>query len=62
MPTAEYRCPQCDHRFSRTILRGEAATPARCPHCGKADVIARQPASGLFDGIANFSDLAKDTS
>ncbi|MBI9086332.1 MAG: zinc ribbon domain-containing protein [Desulfobacterales bacterium] len=61
MPTVEYQCPQCDHRFSRVALRGEAEPPAKCPNCGAVDVTAFRGASSLFDGIANFSDLAKDT-
>ncbi len=62
MPTTEYVCLECGHRFSRLFLRGEPAVAANCPECGTvAGVEPSRGASGLFDGIANFSDLAKDT-
>ena len=61
MPTIDYSCPCCGHSFKRVTLRGEMPPPAVCPRCKAPDVKPLQGPAGLFDGIAPFSDLAKDT-
>ena len=40
MPTYEYRCKDCGHRFDvlyRSISAAEEAAQPRCPECGSAD-------------------------
>jgi hypothetical protein len=44
------------------VLRGEEDRPANCPHCKAREVKPAQGPESLFDGIAGFSSLAKDTS
>lgn len=61
MPTVEYRCPQCRHVFSRVVLRGDEDLPVACPACAAAGVRPDKGPASLFEGIANFSRLAKDT-
>lgn len=61
MPTSEFYCHRCKHRFQRLFFRGEEPEVARCPDCGRL-VAAKSPrAERLFDGIADSSPLAKDT-
>ena len=62
MPTIDYTCQHCGHRFTRVALRGEEAPPLPCPQC-RTPAAARpaKDAASLFDGIAPFSSLAKDT-
>lgn len=62
MPKIEYRCPQCGNRFEQLIFRGDPSPRiARCPRC-KRDTAERIDApEPVFDGIAGFSTLAKDT-
>jgi putative FmdB family regulatory protein len=61
MPTIEYQCLNCGHVFNRTVLKGDAPGSAACPKChrGKAKPSTQSPR--LFEGIASFSTLAKDT-
>ena len=61
MPTIDYTCQDCGHRFSRVVLRGEEAGPQPCPECRTPDARPAKKATGLFDGIASFSSLASDT-
>jgi putative FmdB family regulatory protein len=61
MPIIDYTCRQCDHRFQRVVLQGDRPLPAPCPKCKNTSVPPDKPTTGLFKGIANFSDLAKDT-
>lgn len=61
MPKIEYRCPQCGHRFEQLAFRGEEPRFTRCPEC-RSDTAERVDApEPVFDGIAGFSSLAKDT-
>lgn len=62
MPKIDYTCPHCDRSFQRVVLRGEEDHPAVCPHCKARDVKPAKGPESLFDGIASFSTLAKDTS
>jgi len=62
MPTIDYTCPHCGRSFQRVVLRGEEGRPATCPHCKARDAKPSKGAESLFDGIAGFSSLAKDTS
>ncbi|MEJ2158338.1 MAG: hypothetical protein P8X96_23675 [Desulfobacteraceae bacterium] len=61
MPTVEYKCPRCEHAFKRTILKGNVAGSAACPKCHHDKVKPATQSPRLFDGIASFSTLAKDT-
>ncbi len=61
MPTIEYTCQHCGHRFTRVALRGEEIPPLPCPQCRTPDARPAKDAASLFDGIAPFSSLAKDT-
>ena len=61
MPNVEYHCRQCGRTFQRVVLRGEENRPAACPHCKARDAKPAKVAESLFDGIASFSTLAKDT-
>ena len=61
MPTIDYTCPGCGHGFQRVILMGETPPPATCPRCKAPEVPPVRRSAGLFDGIAPFSGLAKDT-
>ncbi len=62
MPTIDYTCAHCGRSFQRVVLRGEEDRPATCPHCKARDAKPAQGPESLFDGIAGFSSLAKDTS
>jgi putative FmdB family regulatory protein len=62
MPTIDYTCSHCGHSFQRVILKGEEDRPVTCPHCKARDAKPVKGAESLFDGIASFSTLAKDTS
>lgn len=57
----EYKCPQCGLSFSRVVLRGDEDVPASCPACAAAGVRPDKGPASLFEGISNFSSLAKDT-
>jgi putative FmdB family regulatory protein len=61
MPTADYTCPRCRHRFQRTVLRGEEDEPAPCPQCRQPRVKPSRGPASLFGGIAPFSRLNEDT-
>ena len=61
MPSIEYTCQDCSHEFRAVVLRGEEDAPARCPKCHSRRVRRAVSAKSLFDGIAGFSDLARDT-
>ena len=60
MPKLEYHCEQCGHNFERVTLHGDQAAPVRCPKCGGDQVKSAKGPISLFNGIANFSSLAKD--
>jgi hypothetical protein len=57
----DYTCRNCRHTFSRLVLRGEEEGPAVCPQCRNPRVLPTRASAGLFDGIASFSSLSKDT-
>ena len=61
MPTCEYRCKACGHSFSRLVFRGDEAETETCPACGCREAVKAPQAESLFDGISNFSTLARDT-
>ena len=42
-------------------MRGDRVEPATCPNCGLTAVPPVRGPDALFEGIAGFSDLAKDT-
>jgi putative FmdB family regulatory protein len=61
MPTIDYTCPQCSHRFKRMVMRGDPVEPAPCPVCGMTAVPPSKGPEALFEGISGFSKLAGDT-
>jgi putative FmdB family regulatory protein len=61
MPTIEYKCQHCGHAFNRTILKGDEPGSEPCPKCHHEKVKPSMQSPGLFEGIANFSTLGKDT-
>jgi putative FmdB family regulatory protein len=61
MPTIDYTCPQCGHRFTRVVMRGDPVEAVTCPACRTAAVPPGKGPEALFEGIAGFSDLAGDT-
>lgn len=61
MPTIEYKCPHCGLAFNRTILKGEEPGSETCPQCRHGEVNPATQSPRLFEGIASFSTLAKDT-
>jgi len=61
MPTVEYQCRECEKAFSRVVLHGEEKNFAVCPLCRRKTARPLNPKSGLFNGIANFSNLSTDT-
>ena len=61
MPTIDYTCPECGHRFKRVVMRGDPIEALPCPQCHGAAASPGKSPKALFDGIAGFSDLAKDT-
>jgi len=42
MPTYEYRCNECGHRFEAWLRSLDSAAPEECPNC-KAPQIRRVP-------------------
>ncbi|GBC60463.1 zinc ribbon domain-containing protein [Desulfonema ishimotonii] len=62
MPKYEYNCPTCGHYFEKIAFMGDEDLPVPCPECGRKEVRRLTSAAGLFNGIANFSALAKDHS
>jgi putative FmdB family regulatory protein len=61
MPYIEYSCQHCGHAFSRMILEGETPSIEICPKCHRGKVKPAMQAPRLFEGIAGFSALSKDT-
>jgi putative FmdB family regulatory protein len=61
MPIIEYKCPHCGHSFNRMILKGDEPGSETCPECHRGKVKPPTQYPRLFEGIANFSTLAKDT-
>jgi len=61
MPTIDYTCQHCGHGFERVVLRGEEPRPVVCPRCKAPDAQPKRGYTGLFNGIAPSSSLAKDT-
>lgn len=61
MPKIDFKCPLCNHRFTRVVLRGEEGAASACPECGRSVKPEAQRPESLFDGIAGFSTLSKDT-
>ncbi|MEJ2641118.1 MAG: zinc ribbon domain-containing protein [Desulfosarcinaceae bacterium] len=61
MPSIDYTCPQCGHRFKRVVMRGDPVEAAPCPECGRSAVKPGKGPETLFEGIAGFSKLAGDT-
>ena len=61
MPTIEYHCAKCAHTFERVVFRGDEEQPGPCPKCKSTEVKPSLKAESLFNGIAHFSSLAKDT-
>ncbi|MEZ4529132.1 MAG: FmdB family zinc ribbon protein [Desulfobacterales bacterium] len=61
MPKLEYTCPKCGHSFQQLVFRGDEAQPVLCPKCGTSEVRSAKTPAGLFDGIASFSSLSRDT-
>jgi putative FmdB family regulatory protein len=61
MPTIEYKCHHCGHAFKRTIMKGDETGSENCSECHRGKVKPSTQSPGLFEGIANFSTLAKDT-
>ena len=61
MPTVEYKCRHCGHAFSRTILKGDDPCSETCPKCHHGKVKPATQSPRLFEEIASFSTLAKDT-
>jgi len=61
MPSVEYQCRECEHAFTRVVLRGEEKRLAVCPHCGRKTARPARMEKGLFNGISNFSSLSQDT-
>ena len=62
MPKYEYKCNKCSFTFEKLVFRGDEETEVSCPECGGKEVKQTPGASGLFNGISNFSSLAKDYS
>jgi putative FmdB family regulatory protein len=63
MPTYEYKCRACDHRFEAFQSMTEAAI-TNCPHCGKEEVERLiSPGGGLlFKGSGFYiTDYRKDS-
>ena len=61
MPTSEFKCRRCGHTFQRLTLKGDDGIKVPCPKCHCRDVKPAMQSPRLFDGIAAFSSLAKDT-
>lgn len=61
MPAVDFRCRHCHHRFTRVVLRGEETAAVPCPECGRRASPEALRVESLFDGIAGFSSLSKDT-
>ncbi len=61
MPTLDYTCPACKHTFKRVVLRGDEDRKTPCPNCRHKIVVPSETSASLFNGIANFSELSKDT-
>ena len=61
MPTIDYQCPDCGHHFKRVVMRGDPVRPIACPRCPREAIAPVRESEALFEGIAGFSDLAKDT-
>ena len=60
MPTIEYKCQHCGHAFNRMTLEGDEPGRATCPKC-QTKVKPAMQSPRLFQGMASFSTLAKDT-
>ena len=61
MSKIEYHCNACDTWFERVVLRGAERTVPDCPSCRSRRVQIAPSSRSLFNGIANFSTLARDT-
>ena len=61
MPKIECQCEACGEGFRRVVLRGEICPGLACPECHSRQIKVAADFQGLFDGISNFSTLAKDT-
>ena len=61
MPAIEYTCRHCMHRFTQTVMRGEENNSLPCPECDHTAMPDPVRPKSIFDGIAGFSTLSKDT-
>ncbi|MFH1983829.1 MAG: hypothetical protein ABIL58_18465 [Pseudomonadota bacterium] len=61
MPAVDFWCRFCNRRFTRVALLGDDDAPSRCPECGRPVPPEALRSKSLFDGIAGFSALSKDT-
>jgi hypothetical protein len=49
------------HRFTQTVMRGEENNSLPCPECDHTAMPDPVRPKSIFDGIAGFSTLSKDT-
>ena len=61
MPTIEFKCEDCAHLFKAVVFRGDPEIEPSCPKCKGPNTKSLPQSESLFQGISNFSTLAKDT-
>jgi putative FmdB family regulatory protein len=60
MPTIEFECHHCGHKFKQLVFKEEKAVESTCPNCG-GNRIERQPGpQSLFHNKELFGDFIKD--
>jgi putative FmdB family regulatory protein len=61
MPIKEYQCRQCGNNFKTVLFQGDEEKNPACPNCRSLDLERPNGSTSIFNGISNFSALAKDS-
>ena len=60
MPTIEFECKQCGHKFKRLVFKGDNDLESYCPSCGGHRVDEQVGPVSLFHDKEPSGDFLKD--
>ncbi len=61
MPKVNYNCNQCGYSYTKIFMMGDKEEMPICPKCKSTQVVKSKGPERLFEGISNYSSMAKDT-